>query len=56
MKPSGAAGQRRVFNSGEWQNAAAGDVLKATIKGGPVLAVTGTSSVPSSESWNFVTP
>ena len=54
---TGASNQKWVFDGtgSAWTNVATGDVLKATVNGGPVQAVRGPASGPA-EAWTFVTP
>jgi hypothetical protein len=55
VRASGARNQKWVFDGTGWKNVQTGDVLTATVNGGPVLAVGGTSH-GASETWTFVTP
>jgi len=38
-----------------WTNVGTGDVLKSTYNGGPIVAASTQSAIPS-ETWTFVTP
>lgn len=55
VSASGNSDQKWVYDGTGWENVATGDVLKATVNGGPILAAEGPSS-GNSETWTFVVP